>query len=215
MASVHVHAPAQRPSSLRRGWGYPAAAALPPRGAARAVPAPAAPCAGTAPARRPAFPSGEAPRPPADAQPRDPAAPGWAARPAPPRAAGDDPGRRSADRTRPHASGRPSARGGTAGQLAPVQPATRQHLIVQCIDGAGPALAHPMEDHVSVIRDGQGAVDPDPVDGDPGIDWLSDGVVGVTAVADNELRRTRRAELVAGEVMDVAGEHHVEPGRHE
>ncbi len=53
------------------------------------------------------------------------------ARPVPPRAAGGDRAPRSADRKRPHASGRPSARGGTAGHLAPLQPAASQHLIGQ------------------------------------------------------------------------------------
>ena len=47
---------------------------------------------------------------------------------------------------------RPSARGGTAGHLAPVQPAACQHLVGHRIDRAGPALAHAMQDHVAVVR---------------------------------------------------------------
>ena len=128
-APARVRAPARPRSPPRHGSASPAAAAPPLRAAARGAPVRAAPCAGTARAPRPAFPSGEAPQRRADARPHDPVAPEREARPAPPRAADGDPALRSADRTPPHVSGPPSARGGTAGHLAAVQPAARQHLV--------------------------------------------------------------------------------------
>ena len=139
-----------------------------------------------------------------------------AARPAPPRAADADPAPRSADRTRPRASGRPSARGGTAGDLAAMQPAARQHLIGQshrrCRSSLGSRDAGPRSH--SPGSPGRGGSSPRR--------WRCPGLTGceMASLASPPSPTTSCAgrdgpNIVAGEVVDVSGQHHVQPRRHE